>query len=137
MRCYVKTFIGLQSCGKRVSFEYLEKLYKLQNDKYDVVSRGGLRVTRKWTHAHIYPNSFQKMQFFFAAQVLSKSASDAIGYFHYDAGEKYEMQFNASQATANYILLANNWFDASNARFKGKGITLENWETNKKVVTNI
>jgi hypothetical protein len=47
------------------------------------------------------------------------------------------MQFSASPVTQDYLLLANNWFDTINARFKGKGVILENWETNKKVVTNI
>jgi hypothetical protein len=94
MRCYVKTFLSLvyRLVAIRVSFEYLDKLYKIQNDKYDAVSRGGLRVTRKWTHAIIYPNSFQKMRGFYAAQVLSKSASYAIGYFHYDAGQKLKLR---------------------------------------------
>jgi hypothetical protein len=89
-----KTFLSLvyRLVAIRVSFKYLEKLYKIQNDKYDTVSRGGLRVIRKWTHAIIYPNSFQKMRGFYAAQVLSKSASYAIGYFHYDAGQKLKLR---------------------------------------------
>ena len=86
---------------------------------------------------YIYPNSFQKMRVSYAAQVLSKSASHAMGFFHYDAGEKFEMEFNGSQFTRDYLLLVNYWFDAENARFQGKGITLKNWETNKKVVRNI
>jgi predicted ester cyclase len=53
MLCKNVYIIGLQVDGKRVSFEYFEKLYKIQNDKYDAVSRGGLRVTRKLTHAHV------------------------------------------------------------------------------------
>ena len=120
-----------------VSFEYLEKMYKIQNNKYDTVSRAGFRVTHKWTQAQIYPNSFQKMRVSYAAQVLSKSASHAMGFFHYDTGEKFEMEFNGSQFTRDYLLLVNYWFDAENARFQGKGITLKNWETNKKVVINI
>jgi hypothetical protein len=46
MLCKNIYIIGLQVGGKRVSLKYLEKLYKIQNDKYDAVSRRGLRVTR-------------------------------------------------------------------------------------------
>jgi predicted ester cyclase len=53
MLCKNVYIIGLQVDGKRVSFEYFEKLYKIQNDKYDAVSWGSLRVTRKLTRAHV------------------------------------------------------------------------------------
>jgi hypothetical protein len=67
------------------------------------------------------PTASRKCEFF----TLPK---DAIGYFQYDAGEKYEMQFNASPVTQTMFYLRTAGLIQ---------VMLKKWETNKKVVTNI
>jgi len=67
--------------------------------------------------------------------VLSKTVSTSLKFLETYAPENIARRFAGSGPTQNYLMMANNFFDATNRRHTGKGITAEEWPRVKQVKT--
>lgn len=129
----VRNTIGqkiLLSSDGAIKFEFIEKLFKLQEAE-------GLHFANKLTKGHI--NWFdQKMKVKLAAQTLSESVSVAIDY----CCKKKIAGFEESEATAIFLRHFNFLFDVLNSRtvksFAGKkALCEENSESHKEIMLNL
>lgn len=91
--------------GKEISFKYFELLHQLQTHEQ-------LHLANKLRQAHIdYVK--QKMKVKLAAQLLSKSVSDALMFCR----NKIKLEeFANCEATSEFITMFNNLFDLLNTR---------------------
>ena len=70
-----------------MTFEHIKNIYEHEKRK-------SLRKCYKLTHAHIYPNNFQRMKVSRAAQTLSNSVAMALE--HYRTLEETKMKFKGN-----------------------------------------
>lgn len=89
-----------------ISFNDIKRTYEI--DKQNNKSRCLVKIT----DAHIYPNSFQKMNVKLAAQLLSHSMSATIR----TCIQTGQLQSNTSSNTADFIEFINHLFDCLNSR---------------------
>ena len=92
--------------GEKISWEFLEALYKIQQQ--DILHIGNLLKTKhmQWQK--------HKMNVSVAAQTLSCSVASAITFLR----ENNVAEFQDSIATTEFILLMNNLFDILNSKSK-------------------
>lgn len=89
--------------GKKVSWEYIEKLYSHQKEQ-------NLRLIPKITNAHIEPNNFQKMRVKYAAQIFSRTVYGALNTFIFA-----KLLPEEAKATSEFVKLINDLFDILNS----------------------
>lgn len=97
--------ILLDKDGRKIQWQYLIELYKLQESE-------GLRLANKLKKVHICWKQ-QKMKVNLAAQALSASVADALEYC---ANELKMPQFQGCEATVEFIRKFNQLFDILNSR---------------------
>jgi pyruvate carboxylase len=91
--------------GGKICWEYIVELQKLQDEE-------GFRLGNKLKFAHIKWQQ-QKMKVDLAAQSLSSSVTDAIGYC---TNVLKLPQFKVSEATVKFIRTIDHLFDILNSR---------------------